>query len=335
MIYLVRRILKQVTGDKRLMGLLFGAPLIMLTLIYFLLGNGSFKPVIATQVNAVLQQALQQQDCTLRALPQGKQDAWLKEKTVDAVLLQNGAQLQLKFLENDGIKVGAVNKVIQKAVSSLQKGADIQLTFLYGKENGSLFDHLGYIMLCVMAFFFVFILSGVSFVRERSHGTLERFILSPIRRWQIILGYTLAYGMLAVVQTMIQLFFAEFVLGLAIGSALPLAILILVLLALTAVVLGILVSIVSTNEFQIVQFIPILVIPQIFFSGLIPLDTLPLGIGKISVVMPMFYACDALKKCFLYHQGFGDIIFDLAVLIGMILLLSFINIRVLRRVRKL
>ncbi|OJU12080.1 MAG: hypothetical protein BGN88_02585 [Clostridiales bacterium 43-6] len=106
-------------------------------------------------------------------------------------------------------------------------------------------------------------------------------------------------------------------------------------LALCAVSLGTLVSIFSNNEFQIVQFIPIAVIPQIFFSGLIPLDTIPMGLGKIAYAMPVYYACTALKKLIIYHQGFGDISSYLFVLLGITLVLSAINTLALRRYRKI
>ncbi|MCX7773996.1 MAG: ABC transporter permease, partial [Clostridia bacterium] len=113
------------------------------------------------------------------------------------------------------------------------------------------------------------------------------------------------------------------------------AIVLMIMLAFTAVAIGAFVSIFSNTEFQIVQFVPIVVIPQIFFSGLIPLETIPLGLGKLAYVMPVYYACTGLKKVVLQGAGFGEIYGYLAALMGFLVIFSLFNILALKRYRRL
>jgi ABC-2 type transport system permease protein len=134
-----------------------------------------------------------------------------------------------------------------------------------------------------MAFFIVFLLAGISFIGRGTVGTLERLLLTPVRRSSVALGYTFGFGLFATLQSIILIFFTEYVLGLEIAGSILLAVLIMILLAFSAIVTGMLVSIFANNEFQVVQFIPVVIIPQIFFSGMIPIDTLPYHLGLLSL----------------------------------------------------
>ncbi|MDR3645878.1 MAG: ABC transporter permease, partial [Clostridia bacterium] len=165
--------------------------------------------------------------------------------------------------------------------------------------------------------------------------TMERLMMTPVRRWQVVLGYTLGFGFFAVLQSIVLLTYVKWVLQMTIMGSVVTAGFVMILLALSAVCIGAFFSIFSNNEFQIMQFIPIVVIPQIFFSGLISLDTLPYHLGAVSKIMPVFYACDALKTITIRGGGVGDILPDILALFIFILLFFFMNILALKKYRKI
>ncbi len=109
------------------------------------------------------------------------------------------------------------------------------------------------------------------------------------------------------------------------------AIVLMVLLALVAVVVGAVVSVFANNEFQVVQFIPIIVIPQIFFSGLIPVDTLPLHLDKLAFLTPVYYACSGLELVMVRGGSFTDILPYCGALVAFIVVLFLLNVQLLRK----
>jgi ABC-2 type transport system permease protein len=126
------------------------------------------------------------------------------------------------------------------------------------------------------ALFFTFILTGVSFLRERTQGTLERLLVTPVGRGDILFGYLLGFIPFAAVQSAVILAFTVLVLPIHYQGALWQAAIVLLVLVIVAVNLGIFVSTFAKNEFQVVQFIPLVLAPQIFLSGIIlPTDQMP------------------------------------------------------------
>nr|WP_239644115.1 ABC transporter permease [Oenococcus oeni] len=123
-----------------------------------------------------------------------------------------------------------------------------------------------------LVFFFVFLISGVSLLHERTTGTLGRLLTSPVKRQEIIAGYVGAYGLLAILQTIVVVIYAIYVLGINSRGSIWLVMLINLLLALVALSMELLVSTLASSEFQMIQFIPILIVPQVFFSGMFNLS---------------------------------------------------------------
>lgn len=339
MIVLIQRILRGIRNDKRLLGLVFVAPLLMLFLIYVLLSSGATTPVIAIDTGhpllGRLAAAIDESEATVVDYDPAATTAALAGETIDAAITFDERPV-ITMLEPDAGVAAAVVAALQDAQASLS-GAAVRpdFVFLYGSPEATLFDAYGYILLAYISFFFVFLLSGIAFIRERTQGTLERFILSPIRRGAIIAGYTIAYGIVATVQSIVVVLFAVYVLGMNLGDNILPAILIMVLMALAAVSIGLLVSVVATNEFQMVQMIPLVVIPQALFIGLIPLDNIPFGLGKLAYVMPLYYAANAMKQVVIYDAGLASAAPEMAVLLGLTLALGLINTRILRQFRKI
>ena len=149
-----------------------------------------------------------------------------------------------------------------------------EVNYLHGSKDFTMFDGLGPVLIGFFTFFFVFILSGVSFVRERLSGTLERLLSTPIKRWEIVVGYIIGFGIFAFIQSIIIVSFSVYILDLYVAGSIWLTLLITCMLSLTALTLGTFLSAYANNEFQMIQFIPLVIVPQIFFSGLFPIESM-------------------------------------------------------------
>ena len=146
----------------------------------------------------------------------------------------------------------------------------------------------------------------------------------------------IGFGIFGMLQSIILLCYTKWVLHMTIsGSVMVAAGFVMILLSMTAICIGAFCSIFANNEFQIMQFIPVIVIPQIFFSGLISLDTLPYHLGILSKVMPVYYACNALKDIVIKGAGLGETLPDILALLIFIGLFFVLNIIALKKYRRI
>ena len=158
------------------------------------------------------------------------------------------------------------------------------------------FDRIGPALLGVFPFVVMFLVTSIATLRERTTGTLERLLTTPLGKGDLMLGYALAFGTMAVVQAAVATGFAVWVCGLDILGPLWLLVLIALFDALLGTALGLLASGFARTEFQAVQFMPAFVLPQFLLCGLlIPRDQLPPVLEAISNVLPLSYAVDAMK----------------------------------------
>ncbi len=334
MIAIIIRIIKQMLNDKRSLILVLFAPIMIMTLSYFVFGESAYVPKIALiDVPYPVVQILEAQN--LEILPQtGEMDEMLEAETVDGVIYFESGEIHLKMYELNSMKVSKISKEVLQAIKQIDPNAPtLQIEYLYGDSQSNTFDSIGYILLGVASFFFVFLIAGVSFVRERTLGTMERFMLSPIRRSTVVAGFLLGFGLLAVIQSVLVVIFVKYVLGLVIAGSLLGVLVIMILLAYVAVAFGSLVSTFANNEFQVAQFIPIIIVPQIFLSGMIPIELLPLGIGNLAYLMPVYYACNALNDLMVKGAPFVEVIPEVLILSGLILILFIANTLLLKKYR--
>jgi ABC-2 type transport system permease protein len=206
------------------------------------------------------------------------------------------------------------------ALKDNMKGAgysvNVGSSVVYG-DGFTMLDLFAPYLLGVIAFAFIFIFTGVTFLRERSFGTFERLLVSPITRSEIILGYVLGFSVFAVIQSMIILLFAVFVLNVKIVGNIYDVVALQLIITLVSVNLGIFCSSFAKNEFQAVQFIPLLILPQVFLDGMFwPISTLPNYLQFFSYLMPLTYANDALQNIMVRGFGLGDVWIDIAVLLA-------------------
>jgi ABC-2 type transport system permease protein len=158
------------------------------------------------------------------------------------------------------------------------------------------FASIGPAMIALFPFIVMFLVTSIATLRERRSGTLERLFSMPLGKGDFILGYALAFGFLAIFQTAIAVSFAVWVCGLEIEGSIWLLFAVAVADALLGTAFGLLASAFARTEFQVVQFMPLLVFPQILLGGIfIPRDQLPEGLEIISDWLPLSYAIEALQ----------------------------------------
>ena len=206
--------------------------------------------------------------------------------------------------------------------------------FATGTATETIFDNYAYIFLSIIAFFLIFIVSGMALVRERVTGTLERMLMTPVTRTGIVTGYALGYGLFAAIQAVVLVLFTIYVLGAPNKGNIFWIIIIMLLLAIAAVSFGELLSIFSTTEFQVVQLIPLTIVPQIFFSGIIPLDSFPSHLGNLAYIMPIYLGAEAVRIVMKAAGGFSDMWHYMAALLAYIIALNMLNALALRKYRK-
>ncbi len=177
------------------------------------------------------------------------------------------------------------------------------------------FHDIGPAMIALFPFIVMFLVTSIATLRERRSGTLERLLSMPMGKGDFILGYALAFGLLAVAQTAIAVSFAVWVCGLEIEGSLWLLFAVAIADALLGTALGLLASAFARTEFQVVQFLPVLVFPQVLLGGIfVPRDRLPEVLEAISEWLPLSFAIDALQAVAGDTEGTGWIVAKLLVI---------------------
>ncbi|MGM9535531.1 MAG: ABC transporter permease [Intestinibacter sp.] len=377
------RILKQLLNDKRTIALIVVAPIVVLSLVYYVLcGNSAEYTVGVINAPETFIEEIEniEDDNTVKIKYIAKKDVEDKIKkgeTIAAVDMDND-------FENVKIYIDGTDNTEAKKVISLIKGAimsasvdnskqnienmkddiselkdsvknlsklnpnmnlniddidldDMEFTetnfdtdYIYGDEDQSMFDNYAAPLVGIIVFFFVYLLSGINFLTERTSGTLEKLLSTPIKRSEIIIGYVLGFSILALVQTILITLFVVYGLGVTQVGNIGYVLLVNLLTSITALILGMLLSTLANGEFQFVQFVPIIILPQVFLCGLFKLNGIWAVIGKF---IPLHYTTDALREVMLRGNGIFFIARDLFALVGFSVLFMILNIRLLKKQR--
>lgn len=311
------RIIRQFFRDKRSLAMMFGAPMLLLWLLSLVFTQKDYIPHIAVvDVPAPIVKVMKNQEASIYEYSKEKAISELEKQKIDAVIHLENGKINLLLEGSDSSKNRAVLQILQKSTEkndvSIMKP---EVNYLHGSKDFTMFDGLGPVLIGFFTFFFVFILSGVSFVRERLSGTLERLLSTPVRRWEIVVGYIIGFGIFAFIQSVIIVSFSVYVLGLYVAGSIWLTLLITCMLSLTALTLGTFLSAYANNEFQMIQFIPLVIVPQIFFSGLFPIESMNKWLQMLGKLFPLTYGADAMRQVMIRNQGFTEIALDLTVLL--------------------
>ena len=355
---MIQRVIIELLKDKRTLALMFLAPLLVLTLMYFIFNSDEDTTLtigVDHSVSTQITEGIKSDDVKFKDFPSNQHiKSKIEHHHLDAFIYQNNQTIHVTYTNEDPSKSASIKQLlhqsiqkdkmndIKKVMVSLPQSAknkdakDIQLenTYLYGDEHSNYFDKMFPILMSFFVFLFVFLISGIALLRERTTGTLERVLATPIKRSDIVFGYLIGYGIFAIIQTLIIVFFSIYLLNINLAGSLTYVILINILLAIAALVMGIFISTFANSEFQMVQFIPIVAIPQVFFSGIFPLENMSPWLSNIGYLFPLRYAGHALTNIMIKGQGWSNIWFDVLILFVFIIIFTTMNMIGLKRYRK-
>ncbi|NHC14865.1 ABC transporter permease [Motilibacter deserti] len=205
------------------------------------------------------------------------------------------------------------------------------LAWIYDGQP-QLFDRVGASLLGIFPFVSMFLVTSVATLRERTSGTLERLLTMPLSKLDLILGYALAFGLVAVVQAVLATALALGPLGLDVLGPWWALLIVAVLDALLGVALGLLVSAFAASEFQAVQFLPAVVLPQVLLCGLLaPRESMAAALEALSDVLPLTYAVDAMQRVTASGDVTGGLVRDLAVVAACVVAALGLGAATLRR----
>ncbi|MDI3340740.1 MAG: ABC transporter permease [Sphaerobacter sp.] len=355
---LAARIIHQFRRDRRTLFLLVVVPVLILSLLAWIYRGDGARAVSLAVVNqgqsplaAQLVSGLRQ-DPTLdvqeldaaaaaRALDRREADAVLS-LPADLAIRPGGPpqEIQVTLEGSDpsatGAVLGALNRTLPATLVRAvdPAGLPIQITpsFLHGGPQFDRLDYLAPVVIGFFVFFFVFLLTSVSFLRERIEGSIERLIVSPLSRGEIVLGYMLGFTLFAALQATVTILFAVYVLRIHYVGNLGLVFLFTLLLTLGAVNLGIFLSTFARTELQVVQFIPIVIVPQGLLSGILwPIASLPVPLQWLAHLLPLTYAAEALRGVMIRGDGLSTLWVNLVVLSGFAALMVVLGTATLRR----
>ncbi|CZQ90659.1 Hypothetical protein Tpal_1294 [Trichococcus palustris] len=360
---IAKRIFIQMFRDKRTLALMWFAPLMLFTLMYFLFtssGTDTTYKVGVYNLNPEIVENLEanHMKATVFSSEEHVAESIKNNQLVAFIAQEDAGPIDITYENSAPAKSAVVRAKLQAAIIKLQLGALTSLAqqavaanpslaqavpqqpainelYLYGEEDSDYFTTISPILLGFFVFFLVFLISGMALLRERTTGTLDKILAAPVRRFEIIGGYLLGYGFFAFIQTLLLVEFVVHVLHVAVAGSLALVMLITFLSALLALSFGVLLSTFAASEFQMVQFIPVVIIPQIFFSGIIEVGTLAEWLQFLAKFMPLYYIGNALQSVMIKGGTLGDIGNDLLAIVLFISIFTGLNVLGLKRYRKI
>ncbi|WP_436855863.1 ABC transporter permease [Staphylococcus caeli] len=355
------RVIKELLRDKRTLALMLFAPILVLTLLYFVFDTNSetnLKIGIDDNVPDKIVNALPSDKVDIEKIDSANSiNKTIVDSKLDSYISKNGSKLVVTYANEDPSKTASTKqllgsaiqknkmqdmmKIVEKIPENMKQGqvqrddaTKIDNHYLYGNADSTYFDKMFPILIGFFVFLFVFLISGIGLLRERTNGTLERLLATSVKRSEIVFGYLAGYGLFAILQTLLIVFYAILILNIEVVGNIGWVLLINILIALAALAMGIFVSTFANSEFQMIQFIPIVAIPQVFFSGIIPLENITNWVSVIGYLFPLRYAGDALTNIMIKGQGFEFIWFDICILFVFTFVFTVLNIIGLKRYRK-
>lgn len=332
-----RRIALGFRRDHRSLGLLFVAPLVVMSLVGAVWGATTQTTphvTIATDrlglpapvAGRVIEVFTRSTAVRATAATYDEATRGLRTGTTDGVVWLDGTTVHLLIDGSDPLSSGSIGAAVTRALGEALAAAgsasgavpSVKVEQIYGGADYTLLDYLAPVLVAFFAFFFIFLLSAVSFLRERTSGTLERLMATPLRRGELVLGYLAGFSVFALLQAVVIIVFTIFVLRVQYRGSLATIFLVEAVMVVGAVSLGLLVSAAARNELQAVQFVPVVLLPQVFLSGLlVPVDQLPDYLRPLSALLPLTYANEALKAVMIKGAELGDplVLRDLGILV--------------------
>ncbi len=365
---ITKRVLMELFRDKRTLILMFLAPILIMWLMNVMFSaNSNTTATIATvNVSQSMRTNLKKIDgVTVTPVSARQADRELKNNSTDAIIKYDQKQnrYNVTYANTDSSKTALTKQALKAAITASTIGTlshgirqlqsvvkatnpNIPLSeqnspaptisnhYQYGDGDTGFFAKIVPILMGFFVFFFVFLISGMALLRERTSGTLDRLLATPVKRSEIVFGYMLGYGIISIIQSTVIVLATIWLLKVEVVGSVINIILISFLLALVALAFGILMSTLANSEFQMMQFIPLVIVPQIFFSGIIPLDSMAPWVQYIGKVLPLTYTGDAMTQIVMYGKELTSLGGDILALLIFLVVLLWLNIVGLKRYRK-
>lgn len=383
-IAMIKRVLQEMLRDKRTLAMMFVAPLLIITLMYFLFqsNNNQTVDLAVRHVDSTLVKTVNNDNIKIHHVSSDDSAKQLiRDHDYAAVMTQKGDKLTLTLQNSNQTKSSIIKKSLQagqvklknqatvtalktqkEAIGKLQqqlatlakqagtqtdaqatlsdqknnsaKNYSVSTHYIYGDKDTTFFDAFLPIMMGFVVFFFVFLISGIALLRERTTGTLKRLLATPVKRGEIITGYLSGYGIFALVQTLLIVLYSTYVFDIQILGSIWNVLLINVLMAVVALTMGLFISTFAASEFQMMQFIPVVVIPQVFFSGIIPVDQMAGWLQGIGHIMPLYYGANAMSDVITKGFNITQIWPNILALLLFAALFLVLNLNAMRKYRE-
>ena len=193
----------------------------------------------------------------------------------------------------------------------------LTLVYYVFDHRPQVFNHVGLIMLGIFPFVLMFLITSIAMLRERTSGTLERLLSTPLAKLDLLFGYALAFGLVAAIQAIVLTAVAYWAFNLTIAGSVWLVVLVAIADAILGMALGLLASAFARTEFQAVQFMPAIVFPQLFLCGLFaPRAEMAGFLEAISRALPLTYAVQALEEIGRHTSPTALLWRDLGIVVG-------------------
>lgn len=363
-----KRIISQIVADHRSVAFLLVAPIFVLFLLKTVLNSGA-ADVRLMDVNSSISATLSISNVTIEKADIMAAEEKLKNDEIDAYITSSNGDYAIKLNGSDTMKSSKALAVAKQAIAAtlnekiptklkeglqaatsklpdnvktvlnnitveLPKTPTFHVSYLYGLgENAKMFDSLAPLIMGFIVFFFTFIFSGIAFLREKLTGTMERMMATPVRRSEIVMGYFFGFGLFIALQTVIMLLFASTFLGIHFAGNYFTLLFIYILLAAQSLALGLALSAFARNEFQLFQFIPVIIIPQILFSGLFDISGAPAWVTFLSKIFPLTYGAEAVKMVAIQGKDFISVLPLVGISFGFFVAFLIFNAVVLKKYR--
>lgn len=354
---IAKRVSKEFFRDKRTLAMMFIAPIFIMWLMSIVFSASTTTNISVASVNTpnnVVEIMQKVENVNLEQFQTKEEaDKKLKDGEVDTVIYYDNGTYNVTYANIDSSKtfqaqqvlkssiqgaeaknLVAVVKKINPKIENNQQAPELKEYYNYGNADTTFFNKIAPTLIAYIIFFYVFLISGIALLKERTSSTLDRILATPVKRSEIVLGYVLSYSSLAIIQTIIVTLSSVYLLNIEVAGNPFYVIIVNVLLAMVALTLGLLISTVAKSEFQMMQFIPVIVIPQMFFSGIVSVESMGKIAVYISKILPVTYASDGLSKIILEGKNLLAIKTDIIILLALCILLIILNILGLKRYRK-
>lgn len=366
---IAKRVLTELRRDKRTLAFVLVMPVVILWLLNVMFSANSSTNVTVATVNvnpAVTKQIDAVKHVKVEKFTQEKTaDYRLKHQQVDAVIKQTGNQYRVRYANIDASKTTLTKQALSSALTKNQimtlgkalatmKGQlaqrsgqtlpnnqqvaaqqpQIKNSYQYGDKDTNFFSKMIPVFIGFFVFFFVFLISGMGLLNERTSGTLDRLLATPVKRGEVFVGYLISYGTLALIQTIVVVCAAVWILKIEVVGNILGVMVVNILMALVALTFGMLLSTLASSEFQMMQFIPIVIVPQLLFSGIIPLDAMASWVQVVGKLLPLTYAGDTMTGIIMKGESLAQVSGDLWALLIFVVVLGSITVLSMKRYRK-